>query len=390
MNMAGDTSSSFIPHYTYNPVMETTELMINATHVVRAAVLDPMMARECTKEVRNFQPSNAQFIEILGPAGYVMMAMAGIGLLILIAVFIDTVLRMQKVVRREHKSCVTFVLSVYPVLGLCTFLGILFPKADSVMDVSSQLWFALCMLQFFKLTLVYFGGETKFVQSLEGKVLPWRGPPCCCWPCCWPFCPKRPVNKRQIRFIKLLLYQHPIVQSMMTIIGISLWKEGLYSFGDFSPYKGHVYVFTITTTSFLLALWAFIVMFKASIPELRRYHYGRKILVFQLCLVFLRFQALIFGVILLPAGAIPCVPPISPKVYANTILCCLLMGQLVILSVLARFIYLQPMPDIDSDQKVPQSLEDQKLRLAETENGNIASNDTEEFLAVQQLSQETA
>lgn len=91
-----------------------------------------------------------------------------------------------------------------------------------------------------------------------------------------------------------------------------------YTIGDFSPFKAHVYMFTITTTSFLFALWAFIVIFRASIPQLRRFHYGGKILTFQLCVVFLKFQSLIFGLILLPAGAIPCVPPISPNVYANS------------------------------------------------------------------------
>ncbi|KAF2364127.1 Organic solute transporter subunit alpha/Transmembrane protein 184 [Trinorchestia longiramus] len=279
---------------------------------------------------------------VLGPPGYAMLGLASLGFLVLIIVFIDTVLKIQKDIRPDRKFCITIVLSVYPVVGLCTFLGILFPKANVLMDIASQLYFALCMVQFFKLTMSYFGGESAFVTSLEGKVLPWAGLPCCCWPCCWPVCPKTPVNKLQIRFIRMLIYQHPFVQIVMTIIGLSLWKEGFYDFGDFSPYKGHVYMFTITTTSFLLALWAFVITFKSSIPELRHHHYGKKIIVFQLCLVFLRLQALIFMAILLPSGAIPCAPPISPSVYANTILCCLLLGQLVVLSVLARHVYMLP------------------------------------------------
>jgi len=78
-----------------------------------------------------------------------------------------------------------------------------------------------------------------------------------------------------------------------------------------------IYIFAITTLSFLFALWAFIVGFKASIPELTQFHYKMKAITFQLSLVFLRFQSLVFNFILLPTGAIPCLPPISPAVFAN-------------------------------------------------------------------------
>uniref|UniRef100_A0A6A7G946 Organic solute transporter subunit alpha-like n=3 Tax=Hirondellea gigas TaxID=1518452 RepID=A0A6A7G946_9CRUS len=323
-----------------------TEPHINSSQFFRRYPEDVMRATTCTDAVREFQPTNDQFMEILGPAGYVMVAGATLAMFLLLVLFLETVIRVHKILIPEHKFPVSIILSVYPVLGLCSFLGILFPKANALMDAASQLWFALCMLQFFKLTILYYGGETAFVESLHGKVLPWRGPPCCCWPCCWPLCPKTPVSKGQIKLIRILVLQHPFVQSIMTIIGISLWVEGYYKVGDFSLTKGYVYIFAITTVSFMFGLWAFIVGFKASIPQLRKYHYGKKILTFQLCLIFLRFQSLIFGLILLPSGAIPCVPPISPSVYANTILCCLLIGQLVILSVLARHFYtLPPMED---------------------------------------------
>lgn len=60
--------------------------------------------------------------------------------------------------------------------------------------------------------------------------------------------------------------------------------------GKFSLTNAYVYILLLTTVSFLFALWAFIVMFKASIPELGLYHYGKKVIAFQLCLIFLRFQ----------------------------------------------------------------------------------------------------
>lgn len=352
---ASPSFSSFTPSFPggVTPSLDDDSAQaLNATEFfARYADEDPMRATECSRAVIRFQPSNEQFMNILGPAGYVMVVGATLALAVLVALYTHTIHRIQKTVPSEHKFSVCVILSVYPVLGLCSYLAILFPKANALMDAASQLWFAVCMLQFFKLTLMYFGGETAFVKTVEGKVLPWRGPPCCCWPCFWPLYPKTPVNKLQVRLIRILVIQHPFVQSIMSIIGLSLWVEGYYTAGHFSFTDAYAYIFAITTISFMFGLWAFIVLFKASIPELRKFHYGRKILTFQFVVICLRLQAFIFGMILIPSGAIPCVPPLSPAVYANTILCCLLMGQLVILSVLARHFYTMPMAKVPSDVK---------------------------------------
>ncbi|RXG62362.1 hypothetical protein Avbf_07756 [Armadillidium vulgare] len=77
-------------------------------------------------------------------------------------------------------------------LGLSMYMEILFPRSNFVLDTAAHLWFVFCMYHFFHLTLSYFGGESEYVASLNGIVLPWRGIPCCFWPCVWPFLPKSP------------------------------------------------------------------------------------------------------------------------------------------------------------------------------------------------------
>ncbi|XP_042221393.1 organic solute transporter subunit alpha-like isoform X2 [Homarus americanus] len=292
----------------------------------------------------------------MGIAGWCLLGMATVAFLVLLVMYIDTVTHVIQHCHVPHKETTAIVLTVYPVVGLCSYLGLLFQKANLFLDAAAQLWFALCMWQFFCLTVTYFGGESRFVAKIKGTVLPWKGPPCCCWPCC--ICPKTTATKRQIRFVKILVMQHPWVQLIVSIFQVTLWLEGWYTHMDMRPNNAYIYIYLLSTFSFGFGLWAFIVGFKASLRQLQDFHYTPKIITFQLCLVFLRLQAIIVNSILVPSGAIPCLPPISPRVFANTLLNSLLLGQLVVLSVLARHYYKLPTPMIVHLNNVSESKEE--------------------------------
>lgn len=298
----------------------------------------------CTQAVLDFEPSCTEFLEAMGTSGWVLLGLATIAYAVLLVVFVDTVKHVIRYCHIQHKETTAIVLSVYPVLGLCSYLGLLFQKANLFLDAVAQLWFAFCMYQFLTLTLKYFGGETRFVAKSEGTVLPWRGPPCCCWPCCACLCPKETVNKRQIKFVKILVMQHTWVQLILSILGLTLWLEGWYVHMSMRPDNAYIYLYIVSISSFIFGLWAFIVGFKASLRQLQEFHYTPKIVTFQLCLVFLRLQGLIVNSILVPTGAIPCLPPFSPRVFANVILNSLLLGQLLILVIVARHYYKLPTP----------------------------------------------
>ncbi|XP_071549540.1 organic solute transporter subunit alpha-like [Panulirus ornatus] len=300
----------------------------------------------CPVEVLNYEPSCLELLDVLGVAGWVLLGLATVALISLLGLFFDTASHVINFCHTRHKGTTTVVLTVYPVLGVCSYLGLLFQKANLFLDAAAQLWFAFCMYEFLVLTLKYFGGESRFVAKMEGAVLPWKGPPCCCWPCC--IFPQVTVSKRQIRFLKVLVLQHLWVQLLLSIIQVTLSMEGWYTHMDMSPNNAYIYIYIISTTSFFFGLWAFIVGFKASLRQLQEFHYKAKIVTFQLCLVFLRLQAIIINSILVPSGAIPCLPPISPRVFANTLLNALLLGQLVVLSVVARHFYKIPTPEVVS------------------------------------------
>ncbi|XP_068232978.1 organic solute transporter subunit alpha-like [Palaemon carinicauda] len=324
-----------------------TTSVYNATVISNGS--DPDLSK-CGQDILDFEPSCAEFLAALGIAGWILLGLATLAFLVLLILFLDTVTYVLKYTQPRHKSTTAIVISVYPVLGLCSYLGLLFQKANLFLDGCAQLYFAICMWQFLTMTLNYFGGESRFVAKMEGSVLPWKGPPCCCWPCC--VCPSSEVNKSQIRFVKILVLQHPWVQFVVSVFQITFWLEGWYTHMKVSATNGYIYIYLIATTSFAFGLWAFIVGFKSSLKHLQEFYYVPKIVAFQLCLVFLRLQTIIVNSILVPAGAIPCLPPISPKVFANTLLNSLLLGQLVILSVLARHYYKRPIPDVvtlDSD-----------------------------------------
>lgn len=97
------------------------------------------------------------------------------------------------------------------------------------LDATAQLWFALCMWQFLQLTLSYFGGESRFVRKMEGTMLPWKGPPCCCWPCCV-CCPKSTVIKYVVQPILLETQQNRFAFLMkFTVVPSTEYDEILMS-----------------------------------------------------------------------------------------------------------------------------------------------------------------
>ncbi|XP_037785110.1 uncharacterized protein LOC119580938 [Penaeus monodon] len=156
--------------------------MNETTTEIVSALINITSEAGCTREVLDFEPSATEFLEALGIAGWVLLGMATIAFVTLVGLLVDTLRHVVSHCHPRHKATTCVVLSVYPVIGLCSYLGLLFQKANMFLDATAQLWFALCMWQFLQLTLSYFGGESRFVRKMEGTMLPWKGPPCCCWP----------------------------------------------------------------------------------------------------------------------------------------------------------------------------------------------------------------
>ena len=76
----------------------------------------------------------------------------------------------------------------------------------------------------------------------------------------------------------------------MAINGLNPSSHGRYTVGNYSVTDAFPYLTAGTSLSFLLALWAFIVSFKGMRPHLQGMDYGKKVIVFQLCLIFSRMQ----------------------------------------------------------------------------------------------------
>ncbi|CAL4082181.1 unnamed protein product, partial [Meganyctiphanes norvegica] len=336
------------------PSLDSMEDLSSGTTTMMAQNMSKHVAASalgCTQAVLDFEPSVFEFFRALGLAGWLLLGVATVAFLAILIMFFELLAHVLKHTHKRHRSATVCVITVYPVLGLCAYLGLLFQKANTFLDAAAQLWFALCMWQFLVLTLSYFGGEKRFEAAAEAKDLRmgWEvyvPPFTCCVPCCKKCCPTHAATRKQLRLVKTMVVQHPWLQAILSIIMLTLWIEGWYTHMSLSPYNGYLYIYLISNFSFGSALWAFIVAFRTSLSQLQDFYFTPKIITFQLCLVFLRLQALIVNSILVPAGAIPCLPPISPKVFANTLLNSLLLGQLVILIVVARVYYKLPTPEI--------------------------------------------
>ncbi|KAL7647500.1 UNVERIFIED_CONTAM: hypothetical protein RMT77_001100 [Armadillidium vulgare] len=340
---------------------------VNNDQIATEFPLNSSIVEECGEDVLNYVPSVFEFFNHLGMLGWLILLFASIALFIILSFFTFTVVHVVRYVDKRYTFTTVIVLTAYPALGLSMYMEILFPRSNFVLDTAAHLWFVFCMYHFFHLTLSYFGGESEYVASLNGIVLPWRGIPCCFWPCVWPFLPKSPVNKKQVKILKFFILQHIFIQAVFSIILFALHIDQI----SYEPNTQIILsrisscLFAIATISFLFALWAFIISFKSSCMKLRKFKYCGKVATFQLCLVCFRFQSVIFYLILMPAGAFPCLPPMSPNVIGKLLLCSLVLGQLVILMILAHHFYKLSEADKKGYCRPPKSISMDDLSLAE-------------------------
>ncbi|XP_060531683.1 organic solute transporter subunit alpha isoform X2 [Cylas formicarius] len=251
------------------------------------------------------------------------------------------------VIRRSAsrvKAYTTFVLAVYPVTSLVSFFAILLPRANLLAEAITQGAFMAGMYKLFCLFMAYSGGCHQLAQMEGPKRLMLNVGPCCCWPCC--HLPTFKMDKRTFMFLRLLVFQLPVVQSLIYLVYLIMWaeQESLYL-------VNYMYLQPIVILSILVGVWGMamaINILKNTLNE--EFKLFGKFIVLQLVLVFSKLQGFITRC-LVWQDVLPCDPPIIPQVYANLIHNTLMMAEMVILAFLARKLYKRELPCVNEVRK---------------------------------------
>ncbi|BES92912.1 Hypothetical protein NTJ_05721 [Nesidiocoris tenuis] len=283
-------------------------------------------------------PSIQEYFTAFNEWGVALFTLGGLAVLIVLALYVDTMRTVIQHAPTSSKAHTAFVISVYPVVSIATYIATIVPRAQLLAEALTQGMFMACLYQLFCLFISYCGGEAQLINKVHPNLLSLQVAPCCCWPC-FSFClPTFPVTKKVMLTLRILVLQLPVVQGLIYVIFLVMWAE------EQSLYQvNHNYFLPIMITSILTGIWGMVMTTKMLIPVLPEHKLQGKFLVLQLVLVLAKFQGLAAKAFA-SGDFFPCRHPITPTVYTNLVYNSVLLWEMVLLSSLARSLYEKPMP----------------------------------------------
>ncbi|XP_054262661.1 organic solute transporter alpha-like protein [Macrosteles quadrilineatus] len=282
-------------------------------------------------------PSINDYFTAFNLWGVLLFTLGGLAVCIVLAAYCDTlrhVLRSSPPLVKTHSA---IILSVYPVVALSTYCATVVPRAQLLAEAVTQGVFMAGMYQLFCLMIAYCGGEAMLISRVKPLSLSPRVGPCCCWPCCG-FLPVMHIDKDRVRWLRVLVLQLPVVQGLVYMVLLVMWAE------EQSLYQvNYMYLQPLVVMSILCGVWGIIMTMKMLTEVLQGYHIQGKFIVLQLVLILAKLQG-VWARLFVWFGWLPCKPPITPTVYANLLYNSLMLWEMVLLCLCARYLYKRPLP----------------------------------------------
>ncbi|CAH1636831.1 unnamed protein product [Spodoptera littoralis] len=340
MNLSGEASSGprvlTARHISADISLPETNNEINSTLLCHSYDLDP-----------DFET----YFAALQTYAWVIFACGLAVLLIICALYVIT-LRSAVKHWRDQMHHVAVVLSIYPIVAASALVMIVVPRSRLPAEAVAQEAVMVALYHFFCLVIAECGGTEQFVRSAGGADLETRVMPCCCWPCC--VIPRPKLHKGSLMWLRYLVLQIPIIQGLIYFILIVIWSE------DFMLYQGNfVYFQPFIAASILSGMWGVVMCVRAAISV------GRaprpRFLVIQLVLIIVKLQCGLAKSVPNMAN-LSCVMKLHPGVFASLINNCIMMLEMLLISIWAWRVYSSPpgkdMEKVQRDRVVVAVLED--------------------------------
>lgn len=284
-------------------------------------------------EVNVIYPSITDYYTDLKPFTILTISAGGLFFLINKIIFLQTLCKIFKRIRTSYRWHTLALCSIYPVVALMAFMAILIPQAGLLCNSIMHISFTISCFIFYKLFFKYVGGEKNYLEKADADVFNVRTPPCCC--CC--FCLK-PISAtiERISFVRYMILQLPIVQTAL-VLAINV----IY-FADFNIYQNVSYYFIpFMVSSILIGLWGLNILVRLIQPQAKNHNLMLKYLSLQLVLVFCKLQpAILEG--LFHLVVFPNQYPLTEHVYKQSIIQVAILGEMILLSLLAQKAYDKP------------------------------------------------
>lgn len=234
---------------------------------------------------------------------------------------------------RRSKTIV--VLGIYPVFSFTALLGYVIPRAGTLCDLMANMYLSICMLQFMRLLVDYFGGSKRVWNQVEGTNVILRTPPCCCCIVCLPVIK---FNRRVFIKLQMLVMQVALVRPLLMFIAAVLWADGAYTPGVIAANNAYIYIATVNVSSTMWAVYALIVLKNTFSEALKEFNIGGKFISLQLVLLLSVIPNLFLN-ILVQYGVIPCDTLFSSKARGERIYHMFMVIMMLPVALMGRFFY---------------------------------------------------
>ncbi|KAM8934783.1 organic solute transporter subunit alpha-like [Pelodytes ibericus] len=287
-------------------------------------------------------PLSSEFFQVIKKELWIFLIPAAVAL-IQLGLFLEQMGFFLRNIQSTRRTCLyLWILGVYPVFCISSIIGLYIPRSSSICNFVASIYHSITLWKFLDLITDFFGGKARMMEQLEGQMVPPNPAPCCCC-CCFP---NIVVNRTSVRWMNIAVYQLSVVRTLLFFVGLILWTDEKYDYGDVDYTNPNSYINVIIGLSTFLSFYGYLLFYKATKKALEGYGPRAKFICITLVLVLCGLQNGILET-MAALGAIPCVPPFTVETRSQTIFNYALAMEMFFISLFARYCFrrVEPFPE---------------------------------------------
>ncbi|KAM4663894.1 organic solute transporter subunit alpha-like [Discoglossus pictus] len=304
-------------------------------------------------------PLSSEFFQVIRKDLWIFLIPVLAGLLQL-GLFLEEMGFFLRNIRNSRRTCLyLWILGVYPVFCISSIIGLFIPRSSTICNFVASIYHSITLWKFLELITDFFGGKARMLEELEGQNVPPNPVPCCCC-CCFP---NIVVNRTSLRWMNIAVYQLSAVRTLLFFLGLILWTDEKYDYGDVGYTNPNSYINIIIGLSTFLSFYGYLLFYKATKTSLAGYAPRSKFICITLVLVLCGLQNSILET-MGALGAIPCVPPFTVETRSQTIYNYSLTLEMFFISLFARYCFRRVEPCSEQEPPDPARTQNKSSQTA--------------------------
>ncbi|XP_068105986.1 organic solute transporter subunit alpha-like [Hyperolius riggenbachi] len=297
----------------------------------------------CSLEGGSF-PLSSEFFQVIKKDLWIFFVPVVVGL-IQVALFLEEMGFFLRNIRGSRRICLyLWILGVYPIFCVSSMIGMYIPRSAAICNFVASIYHSITLWKFLDLITDFFGGKAQMLEVLGTQTVSPNPPPCCCC-CCFP---NIRVNRSNLRWMNIAVYQLSVVRTLLFFVGLILWTDDKYDYGSLGYTNPNSYINVIICLSTFISFYGYLLFYKATKKALDGYNPRSKFICITLVLVVCGLQNIILET-MSALGAIPCVPPWTVETRSQTIYNYSITIEMFFISLFARYCFCRVEPCSQQD-----------------------------------------